>query len=442
MKNVHLDILYSFVNLFFRLVSGPLTMILISVYLTPQEQGYWYLFGGITAFSVLADLGFTNIILQFSAHEFVKFKETGNNLVGSEYDLIKYGGLLKFIIKWTLKVLIILYPLIFIIGFYYLNRDHKVAVYIIPWIIFSLATVLSFVANVFISFFEGMNKISFVQKHRLISSIINSLLIALLLFLKQNLFALAIGMFISSSYLLFIILYQYYFIIEKLIISSKVINYNWNSEFIPLFKKYAISFASGFFILQMFIPLSHFYYGSVVAGKIGISLALVNSIFHISNIWIYTITPKINSLIAERKFIDLDEIFGRRIIYASLSYLFFFVIFLFIYYLRESFLLISNLFNRFLDLQSIFCLFTAYFFQLIINSWATYIRGFKIEPFVLPSFILSLYIIGVFLVIGNNFDYQYLFVGFLSSYLWWLPVSRYIFIKYKSIEQSLLFKNE
>lgn len=436
MKIIHLDIFYSFVNLFFRLVTGPLTMLLISIYLNPEEQGYWYLFGGITAFSVLADLGFTNIILQFSAHEYVKFREINNIIEGSESDLITYGLLLKFVINWTLRALIFLYPLIFLVGVYYLHRDDKILEYIIPWIIYSLGTVLAFIANVFISFIEGMNKISFVQKQRLISSIISLVLTVLLLLLNQTLYALAIGMIISSCYLLLIILYKNYKTLIKLIAFSKGGVYDWYGEFIPLFRRYAISFASGFFILQMFIPLSHFYYGSIIAGKIGITLALINSIFQISNIWIYTINPKINSLIAERRFIKLDELFDKRMVYAILSYLILFVVFLSFFRIKSDVLMLSNLLKRFLDLQSIIFLFLAYFFQLLVNSWATYIRGFKIEPFVLPSFILSLYIISIFLFVGNYFDYKYLFIGFLSSYLWWLPVARYIFLKHKKIEQS------
>ena len=432
-KKIKSDVAYSFLNLFFRLISGPVTMFLISVYLLPNQQGYWYLFGGITAFSVLADLGFTNIIMQFSAHEYINFKEKNDNIFGARLAMIKYGNLFKFILKWSLKVLIILYPLIFLIGIYYLHRDNVLSNYIIPWFVFSIGTILSFISNVLISFIEGMNKISFVQKHRLISSIINILFTIPIVALGYNLYGLALGMFVSSLYLILIIGISFKIIFLKLLLYAKIDSYNWLTEFLPLFKRYAISFASGFFILQIFIPVAHYFYGPIISGKIGISLALINSIFQISNIWIYTITPTINSFIANKKYLELDMLFNKRLLFSILTYSFFTVLFLLLFTTKNYIPLLNNILSRFLDPISLALLFLTYFLQLLINSWATYIRGFKIEPFVYPSFALSIYIVTIFLIIGNFYTYNYIFIGFASSYIWWLPLARYIFKKNKYI---------
>ena len=52
------DILATFFNQAWRLIAGPLMLLLIPLYLTEEQQGYWYLFGSVAALSTFADLGF------------------------------------------------------------------------------------------------------------------------------------------------------------------------------------------------------------------------------------------------------------------------------------------------------------------------------------------------------------------------------------------------
>ena len=76
------DLVNTAFNQLYRLISGPLMLLFIPLYLTQEEQGYWYTFSSVAALSVFADLGFSNIILQFAAHEFafLKFKDKWDNL--------------------------------------------------------------------------------------------------------------------------------------------------------------------------------------------------------------------------------------------------------------------------------------------------------------------------------------------------------------------------
>ena len=68
----------------------PLILLSIPFFLTPEVQGFWYTFISLAALSVLADLGFSNIILQFSAHEFAFLRFKANmTLEGDTYHLLQ-----------------------------------------------------------------------------------------------------------------------------------------------------------------------------------------------------------------------------------------------------------------------------------------------------------------------------------------------------------------
>lgn len=53
-----------------RLFTGPVTMVLVLRYLTPEVQGYFYAFAGVVAMQVFLEMGFSQNILQFASHEY------------------------------------------------------------------------------------------------------------------------------------------------------------------------------------------------------------------------------------------------------------------------------------------------------------------------------------------------------------------------------------
>ena len=78
------DVFSTFLNQGWRIISGPLVLLCIPYFLSAIDQGYWYTFISVAALSVLADLGFSNIILQFSAHEFAFLSFQDNNLINGD----------------------------------------------------------------------------------------------------------------------------------------------------------------------------------------------------------------------------------------------------------------------------------------------------------------------------------------------------------------------
>lgn len=82
------DLLSTLINSLWRIISGPVMLLAIPYFLTPMEQGFWYTFTGLAALSIFADLGFTTIVLQFSAHEFAHLHfERGRLLSGDKEHL-------------------------------------------------------------------------------------------------------------------------------------------------------------------------------------------------------------------------------------------------------------------------------------------------------------------------------------------------------------------
>ena len=433
-KPHHKDLFSTLLNQTWRLISGPLTILLVPLFLTETEQGYWYLFGSLAALSIFADLGFSNIILQFSAHEFafLSFNKKGL-LEGDEKHLVKIGTFLRFTLKWVCSICMIVFPFIYIVGIWFFVRDNVLGQYIVPWTIFSFASLVNFISTAVLSYVEGMNKISKIQKVRFRAAVINTLVICSVLILGGNIYALVLGSFLSVSSVFISIFGEFKAVLHQVLMLSKSEVYHWRKEVLPLFSRYAISFSSGYFIFLIYTPLMQYFHGPVHSGKVGITLALVTAIFSMSNIWIYTVTPQMNMFAAHTNKDSWDLLFQKRLLFSIGTYAFISLCMFIFVIIFKDFWIMPKIISRFLPVQSVLMLLTCYFLQLIINSLATYLRAHKKEPYMVPSIIVAVWVALSTAYSGHSLSTEYFFVGFLSSYLWWLPLS---FIIYKQSQRK------
>lgn len=426
------DILATFSNQFWRLISGPLTLLLIPFYLTSVQQGYWYLFGSIAALSTFADLGFGNIILQFSAHEYAYLSfDSNGKLTGDDTYIQKLGSFLRFVVKWLTTICSIVFPIIFVVGIFFFVRDGVLGTYIIPWIIYSIGTLINFFNNSILSFIEGMDQIAKVQKSRLYVAIINTIVLVGCLLLHLNIYALALAMLLSSAYMFITIFHTFGAVIRQIWKSSESYYYPWKKEILPLFKKYIASFVSGYFIFQIYTPLMHYFHGPIYSGKVGISLSVISAIYNFSSIWIYTITPKMNMLVSKREWGTLDKVFNRRLLVGAISYLLIVILVFCFVALFRSWTPVSKVLDRFLPTTALLMLEASYFAQFFINSWALYLRGHKQEPYWVLSILNAVWVSIITIVVAKYLAPEYFFLGLLSSYVWVIPLAYRIYRKLK-----------
>ena len=428
------DLFFTLVNQVWRLISGPITLLLIPLYLSPEQQGYWYLFGSLAALSVFADLGFSNIILQFSAHEFAFLHFTDEGLLeGEEIYLKKLGSFFKFTIKWISTICVIVFPVIFAIGIAFFVRDQVLGTYFLPWTLYAIGSLINFFNNSILSFIEGLNKIEAIQKIRFRVAVLNTVVLVVILVLDGNIYALAIGSLLSASSIFISIFGSFRKLLKQLLDISKGFVYSWKKEVVPLFIRYALSFSSGYFLFQMYTPLMHYFHGPVYSGKVGITIALVTAILNMSSIWMYTIIPKMNMLISQKSWQALDSLFIKRLLLSIGTYLFITLgVFVFLA-LFGNFWIILKIISRFLPGISLVILIVCYFIQLLINSWALYLRGHKQEPYVIPSIVSALWTAITTFIVGKYLSPVWFFLGFASGYIWGTPICYMIYRKCKMV---------
>lgn len=423
------DFRHTAINQLWRLFSGPALLILIPIYLTAESQGYWYTFMSLAALAVFADMGFSTILLQFSAHEFAHLKFESNKILsGKQNHLERLASLLRFAMKWSGSVGIIAFPIILVIGFFILNQKQTEINWILPWVIYGLASVFVFINSMLLSFIEGCNSVGEVQKIRFLISFSTVISTVCLLLAGAELYALAISLFIGALTGTVLIIYRYINMLKQLYVLGLKLEHDWKKEILPLVGKYAISWISGYFIFSIFTPIAFHYYGTIQSGQVGLSIAVCTAIFGIANIWMTIIIPKMNMLVSQKNYETFDSIFRKHLILSISTYIFGIItLFIIITFFKDYVPFDERLVSPF----SLMIISTGWLFQIIISGFAIYMRAHKEEPLVIPSFVSGIYIGLVTLIIAIYLPFEYFFLGFLSSFVWGMPWIMVIFKKYK-----------
>ncbi len=411
--------IYTGINQLSRALSIILMIVLVPLFLSKAEQGYWFSFMSLSALMIIADSGFSIIILQFAAHEFafLHFDEAGG-LKGDAYHLKRLGSFFLFCLKWLAGVAVAALPLITAVGICVMSSRAAESNWLPPWLLYIFGSTIAFINNGLLFFFEGCDSVSKSQKLRAKVNIVMIAILCVSLSSGLKLYSLAVSVSISSLLGLILLCRAYGPAISSLLSNAKGFSHPWRKEFLPLLGRYSLSWASGYFIFQMYTPIMFHYAGPVEAGKIGISITLWSGVLSLSNIWLYVVTPKLNIHISKKKWFELDYLFFRNLILSGTTFLIgIAVIFSLLEFSKGHF----SLADRFLNPVSMLILASGWCLQLIVNGLAIYLRAHKEEPLVVPSIVSAAYVIITTYFAARYLPPEYFFLGFLSSYLWGLP---------------------
>lgn len=370
--------------------TGVASILFIAQFLSKTEQGFYYTFGSIVAIQVFFELGLTNIITQYVAHEYaaLSWKDT-TTLDGNPRNHSRLAHLLHFSVKWYAVVGLLLFIALLVAGFwffkYYSKQDNDVA-WEIPWLLICLGTVLNLFISPLLAIIMGLDKVKEVMKMRFYQQCIIPVTTWLGLALGFHLYVLGIASILS---VLYVVIFSFSTEIRPIVrnlwnvkITDKV---SYMKEIFPYQWKIALSWVSGYFIFQLFNPVLFAYSGAAVAGQMGMTIAALNGINAFSYSWINTKIPVFSRLIALKDYVDLDLLFNKTVkqmIMVCLSLLL--TMFCGIAGLRYFDFKIGD---RFLPYIPMLLMMGALAINQLVGAWATYLRCHKQEPYLFFSII-------------------------------------------------------
>ena len=411
-----------------------ITLLLIAKFLSKEEQGFYYTFTSVLTIQIFFELGLSGILTQFVAHEMAHIELENNIFKGEQKYISRLASIIHFSAKWYFIFALLLIIALILGGgiFFYKNTQGVEHIqWQVPWLMVSIFGGLNLLISPIMAILQGMHKVKEIAKLTFIQQIIVMIVSWISLILGAKLYLVAINLMMNFFILLILYGLSGYLKLLCNLLKYKVIEkINYWKEIFPYQWKIALSWASGYFIFQALNPIVFSFYGAVIAGKLGMTITILNGILALVISWTSTKIPLWSSYIAKREYDELDKSVIYTIKKSTL------VAFLGI---SGAIILIGglqyfnlNLGNRFLPIELAFILLMTIPINNVINIWSASLRSFKKEPFLFVALMVGLFSITEVYITAKFFSLTILIVGyFLVFALVSLPLNLYVYNKKK-----------
>lgn len=412
-------------------ISSVVTLLLITNFLSPIEQGYYYTFASILGLQIIFELGFGSVLIQFVSHEMVGVKITKDSISGTEKNISRLCYMISLAIKWyfvvSIGVLLIISPL----GYMFFTTSKMEVLptltWLLPWLFLVFSAAVSLLITPIISIAEGCGFVTAVAKMRVSQTLCSAFFAWLMLISGNGLYASAagsLGIFVVGAVW---IRMNFYHVIQKALkYKGNVFHGNlWKDEILPMQWRIALSWLSGYFIFNLFNPVAFRFFGSTFAGQLGLSLSIVSLIAAVSLSWFMTKVPTFGRLIADNKRTELNFLYKKTFKNSLFFFCFCGAIAIAILYILNY--LNFELARRFVDTSTFALLVLTGIGNHIIACQATYVRSHKVEKY-LGNAIATAVIMSIMLFFATKLTANYMiYFYFITMWFFCLPHSVHLF---------------
>lgn len=365
---------------FWQALSGLLSILFITHYLSPELQGWYYSFISIAALYTLFDLGLSVVLVQISAHLFVKLHWLScGELAGDE------RGRFSELVSWSTRHYVLLAGIYFILGIpggiLFFNHYPKIVdqqiYWFAPWILLVSIMTVSILQVPYLALVEGSGRVNEVYRIRLIQGVLGSLGCWTVLAVGGKLWAAVMAPGIGIMVVVVWLARQYPSLLTCAF-AKKNNDYHWGEAVWPLQWRVGLSWLSGYLLTQIYTPVLFHYQGAIVAGQMGLTLTIANMVGLLAQSWIVRHVPAMAQTVAKRNWQEFDRMFWRDFFVSTTVYLSGAAILCFVHNLVSH----TVYSERVLSFWPFVGLLTVVLVNHITGALAMQLRSYKREPLV------------------------------------------------------------
>jgi O-antigen/teichoic acid export membrane protein len=389
------------------------TVVVIACSFTPELQGFYYTFISILTLQTLLELGLGAAIQQIVSHEWACLRwRPGEPVDGDPDALDRLSTVTRFAFKWyTAAGVLALFG--FTAGgylFFAFAPETETVAWKGPWLIVSVITGCSFFLSFTFSILEGCNQVKAVYGFRVIQGLAFRLALWAAMLAGGGLWALVIERGVTLLFTMIFLFRRYSGFFRDLLRRAPPPSRFWQKELWPLQWRFAVVWISGF-LPMLFIPALFASQGPEMAGRLGMTWALVTALVSLSAAIMQARMPRLAILIAKKAYTELDLLFRN-----SLSTLMIIVIGgaalvaggIHVLYRMEV-----PLAYRFLTLPPTLVFLASIILQQAKFAMGTYLRAHKREPYLSLSVIEAVLLSAALFPLSEHYGVMGLACGFL-----------------------------
>lgn len=416
-----------------QMIAGFVTLFLIVHFFTPTQQGFYYTFNSLLMLQLFFEMGLSYVLIQFTSHEFAYLRWGRLSRVIGGKKIQRFKELLSKSVRWYFLIAVFFLCITIPFGLYFLGtKDANAHFYWrLPFSLLVLATAINLFLLPFLASVEGSGQVREIYRLRFFQNFLATWVSWLVIILGGGLYnAVAIALTNAAITILWLIFKRPLLLRiaanKKISSISKLPLLNWRVEIWPMQWRIAISWISGYFINQAFVPILFYYANPVVAGQMGMSLSLSNMIVFIGQAWITTKAPSIGKIVAVKDWRLLDSTFYRL---CAESCTVVFCVCVGLILIVDTFQAYP-LFHRLLPPYQITLLCISAIITHCINCIAQYLRSHKSDPFMVVSVVGAILVAGSAWFFGKYYSSEGIVISVLViNLIYGLPTALWLWKK-------------
>lgn len=373
--------------------SGLISTVFAANYLDGNQLGYYYTFISLASIKVLADLGLNVVVISAISHKTssITFLD-GGKIKGKINEINFIINLSRFAIKWYFLAGIFSSLLIFHIGkiLFESKEIFEIISWSTPWLCFSIIIGINLAISPIYSILEGCNQTHFVYQIKIYSATISIVLAYISFANGADLMTCSILMGAEIIFGVIAVIFSYKNFYWKIFITiNRKKDIKWKENILPMQWRIAISWISGYLTFHLFVPLIFHFDNPITAGKMGISLAIVNGITSIAVSLIAPQFPRMGKLISTNNSENINNLFIKNlrliILYSIISAL----TILFLIWNTDS--INQEIKHKIIKPNELTILLIPVYLQILSLPFSSYLRAHKKEPLYFVSLLSGIF---------------------------------------------------
>jgi O-antigen/teichoic acid export membrane protein len=353
--------------------SGLVTIVLVSICLTAEQQGWNYSILSLASLYTLFELGLSIVLVQATAHLFVDLSWGPNGVVE--------GGAaarLESLLAWSLRYYSCL-ALGFVLivapgGYYFFSGESTSLAWQGPWILLAIAVALGLLPLPFQAIVEGSGEITEVYAVRLLQGVAGNISCWLLLLAGAGLWA------VVAPAVATVLVQGLWLATRKWELVRLTVRMHpavdWRHDIWPHHWRLSVAWLSGYLTSQLYIPILFKMQGAVVAGQMGLSLTAANMLALVSQSWVVRDAPQMSRAVVLRDWSLLDALFSRDVLLSCVTFGCGAIALCVLRWVFEG----TSIAERFFSIWPLACLLLMIILVHIQQLLAAQLRSFRKEP--------------------------------------------------------------
>lgn len=294
-------------------VAGAATVILLPLFLTSTQQGFYYTFSSLIGLQILFELGLGQVIIQLVGHEIAHLKPTEDQrLEGDDARHDRLASLVKLLRRWYVVTAVLFGAIGGAAGALFLAHRSPLplADWLGVWCVLVVCTAINLTFVPPLAMLEGFGRVGQVARLRLRQAAVGYVGLWLALVLGAGLWSACMvpvaGTLLTAFWL------RGNGRIYRGLLSRQVVDGHhiaWRRDVLPFQWRIALSALSGYFIFYSFTPLIFANRGAVEAGRFGMAMTIFNALAQVGTSWIYAKTPTFAMHISRGERAELNQLF-------------------------------------------------------------------------------------------------------------------------------------